>query len=60
MEAVKEAKSLTGPTAQPKQNRHVTFALTHIHNRRGALLEKREAIDKELADLDAAIIALDK
>jgi hypothetical protein len=36
----------------------VTIALNHMHKRREALLSKRADLTKEIAELDAAILAL--
>lgn len=42
-----------------KKNRHVVIALNHMNKRRGALLEKRAQLTKEIEELDAAILALE-
>jgi hypothetical protein len=44
----------------PKRlNRHIVVALAHMNKRRSALLEKRAEIDREVKELDAAILALE-
>jgi hypothetical protein len=60
-EAIKEAKSLTGPTAhQPKKvNRHVAFALNHMTNRRDDLNGRIAAMTAERDALDVAIKAVE-
>ena len=42
-----------------KQNLHVVIALRHLNKRRGVLLEKRSAINTELAVIDDAINKLE-
>lgn len=49
----------TVATAEAKKNRHVVIALAHMNKRRSALLEKRAEINKEVEELDAAILALE-
>jgi hypothetical protein len=43
----------------PKPSRHVVIALNHLNKRRQALLAKRAVIDKEVGELDQAILALE-
>lgn len=40
-------------------NRHVKIALNHLNQRRAALLEKRAELNKEIEELDAAILGLE-
>ena len=47
------------PAAANKLNRHVVIALNHMRVRRTALLEKKAALEKEISELDAAILALE-
>lgn len=42
-----------------KKNRHVVIALNHMNKRRGALVDQRAKLTKEIEELDAAILALD-
>ena len=49
---------LNDDRAPKKQSRHVTIALNHLNKRRTALLDKRQALTKEIDELDAAILAL--
>lgn len=42
-----------------KKNRHVTIALNHLRKRQFVLLEKREALSKEIDEVDNAINALE-
>lgn len=46
------------PEPETKHNRHVIIALNHLNKRRTALLDKRQALTKEIDELDAAILAL--
>lgn len=41
-----------------KKNRHVVVALAHLNKRRGALLDQVKKLQKEIEELDAAILAL--
>lgn len=41
-----------------KPNRHVVIALNHMNKRREALLAKRAELNREIEELDAAILAL--
>lgn len=43
----------------PRRNRHVVIALSHMNKRREALLAKRASLTKEIEELDAAILALE-
>ena len=47
------------PKEPKKQNRHVVIALNHMNKRRDVLLEQRAKLNKEIEELDAAILALD-
>lgn len=49
--------SVSGPAK--KLNRHVVIALKHMNARRTALLEKRALLNREIEELDAAILALE-
>lgn len=42
-----------------KLSRHVVIALNHLNQRREALLAKRAVLNKEIEELDAAILALE-
>ena len=53
-----EAPEAEEQTAK-KQNLHVVIALRHLNKRRGVLLEKRSAINTELAVIDDAINKLE-
>lgn len=49
---------LTPPPPAIKPNSHVVIAVRHMNKRRDALLAKRETIDKEIGELDTALLAL--
>lgn len=51
---------LTPPPPAVKLNRHIVIALAHMNKRRAALLKNRAVIDKELGEIDASILAIDK
>lgn len=42
-----------------KFNRHVVIALNHMNKRRDTLLAKRAELNREIEELDAAILALE-
>lgn len=44
---------------RPKQSRHITIALNHLKTRRDLLLAKRNALTKEIEEIDAALLALE-
>lgn len=55
-----QAVLLDVKTTEPKKlNRHVSVALSHLNKRRGALLQKRSILTKEIEELDAAILVLE-
>lgn len=41
-----------------KQSRHVTIALNHLNKQLEKALAKRKTLDKEIEELDAAILAV--
>lgn len=42
-----------------KPSRHITIALNHLNKRREALIDKRNALTKEIEEIDNAILALE-
>lgn len=61
-----EGSTITGVTivageasVNPKPNRHISIALGHLNKRRDVLLLKRAAIEKEIGEIDQAILALE-
>ena len=49
---------LTPPPPAVKPSRDEAIAERHLNKQRDRLLKKREAIDKDLARLEAALVAL--
>ena len=47
------------PAAAKKLNRHVVIALNHMRQRQADLIKKRDAIQREIEEIGAAMVALD-
>jgi hypothetical protein len=54
-----DSKEVVGVEPVRKMNRHVVIALNHMKVRRETLIEKRSALNEEIEELDAAILALE-
>lgn len=58
MTAQTEDLVLTPPPPAVNPSRHITIAIAHLKKRAEVLVSKREVIDKELNEIDAAVLAL--
>jgi hypothetical protein len=47
------------PEPELKKNRHVVIALNHMRKRRATLEQQDRKLQKELEEIDAAILALE-
>jgi len=56
--AVESKELFEQPEPEKKVTGHVRVALNHLNKQRTKLLAEKEALEKELAQLDSSILAL--